>query len=101
MRNSSRPRQADITTHCGDYQVRAFLLERGLVVAKRPAQLKAVITDILENAEADLTPMMRNLIKTLWEEWKTVRGRSRNLVRNWSGSPLPMPAAPASGRSQA
>ena len=53
-------------------QIRAFLLERGLVFAKRPAQLKAAMADVLENAEADLTPMMRNLINTLWDEWKTV-----------------------------
>ena len=53
-------------------QIRAFLLERGLVFAKRPAQLKAAMADVLENAEADLTPMMRNLINTMWDEWKTV-----------------------------
>ena len=53
-------------------QIRAFLLERGLVFAKRPAQLRAAMADVLENAEADLTPMMRNLIHMLWEEWKTV-----------------------------
>ena len=53
-------------------QIRAFLLERGLMFAKRPAQLRAAMADVLENAEADLTPMMRNLINTLWGEWKTV-----------------------------
>jgi transposase len=53
-------------------QIRAFLLERGLVFAKRPAQLKAAMADVLENAEADLTPMMRNLINVLWDEWKIV-----------------------------
>ena len=30
------------------------------------------MADILENAEADLTPQMRNLIDMLWNEWKTV-----------------------------
>jgi transposase len=53
-------------------QIRAFLLERGLVFGKKPAKLKAAMADILENAEADLTPLMRNLIDTLWGEWKTV-----------------------------
>ena len=53
-------------------QIRAFLLERGLVFAKRPAQLKAALVDVLENAEADLTPRMRNLINVLWDEWKIV-----------------------------
>jgi transposase len=28
--------------------------------------------DILENADADLTPQMRNLIDLLWGEWKIV-----------------------------
>jgi transposase len=53
-------------------QIRAFLLERGLVFAKRPAQLKASMADVLENADADLTPMMRNLINVLWSEWKLI-----------------------------
>jgi transposase len=53
-------------------QLRAFLLERGMVFAQKPAKLKAAMADILENAEADLTPLMRNLINTLWGEWKTV-----------------------------
>jgi transposase len=53
-------------------QLRAFLLERGMVFAQRPANLKAAMADILENAEADLTPQMRNLIHMLWDEWKIV-----------------------------
>jgi len=46
-------------------QLRAFLLERGMVIAQTPAKLKAAMADILENAEADLTPQMRNLIDML------------------------------------
>jgi len=53
-------------------QLRAFLLERGLVFAKTPAKLRAAMSDILENAKADLTPQMRNLIDLLWGEWNTV-----------------------------
>src|SRR6202142_212600 len=49
-------------------QIRAFLLERGLVFAQRPANLKAVMADILENAEADLTPQMRSLVDILGDE---------------------------------
>ena len=60
-------------------QIRAFLLERGLVFAKRPAQLRAAMAEVLENAEADLTPMMRNLINTLWNEWKTVEQQIEEL----------------------
>jgi hypothetical protein len=36
-------------------QLRAFLLERGLVFARTPAKLKAAVADSLENAESDLT----------------------------------------------
>ena len=53
-------------------QLRAFLLERGMVFAKTPAKLRAAMADVLENADADLTPQMRNLIGMLWDEWKLV-----------------------------
>src|ERR1700751_6110684 len=42
-------------------QLRAFLLERGLVFAKTPAKLRAALPDILENADRYLTTQMRNL----------------------------------------
>lgn len=53
-------------------QLRAFLLERDLLFARTPAKLKTAVADILENAESDLTPRMRNLIDGLWSEWKFV-----------------------------
>jgi transposase len=40
-------------------QMRVFLFERGMVFAQKPANLKAAMAGILENAEADLTPQMR------------------------------------------
>src|SRR6202040_1778067 len=51
-------------------QLRAFLLERGLVFAKSPARVRERMPEILENAEEDLTPRMRNLLALLWNEWK-------------------------------
>jgi len=51
-------------------QLRAFLLERGLVFVKSPAKLRERMPEILENAEEDLTPRMRNLLAMLWNEWK-------------------------------
>ncbi len=51
-------------------QLRAFLLERGMVFAKTPFKLKQAMPEILENAEANLTPRMRNLVSLLWSEWK-------------------------------
>ncbi len=50
-----------------------------MVFEKKPAKLKAAMADILENAEADLTPRMRNLIDTLWGEWKTVEQQVEQL----------------------
>ena len=38
------------------------------------------MADILENAEADLTPQMRNLIDMLWSEWKTVEQQIEELT---------------------
>ena len=46
-------------------QIRAFLLERGMVFAQKPAQLKAAMAEVLENAENALTPIMHNMIGIL------------------------------------
>jgi transposase len=51
-------------------QLRAFLLERGLVFAKSPAKLRERIPETLEDADEKITPRMRNLLALLWEEWK-------------------------------
>src|SRR5246500_2461858 len=56
-------------------QLRAFLLERGLTFAKTPAKLRNALPDILENAKANLTPLMRNLVSLLWSEWKDLEQR--------------------------
>jgi hypothetical protein len=40
-------------------QLRAFLLERGLVFGKSTAKLRERMPEILENAEEDLTQRMR------------------------------------------
>jgi transposase len=51
-------------------QLRAFLLKRGMVFAKTPFKLKQAMPEILQNADANLTPPMRNLVSLLWSEWK-------------------------------
>ena len=51
-------------------QIRAFLLERGMVFAKSPIRLREAIPTVLENVEENLTPSMRNLIAMMWSEWK-------------------------------
>ena len=60
-------------------QLRAFLLERGMTFAKTPAKLRSAMPDILENADADLTPQMRNLIDLLWGEWKMIEQQIETL----------------------
>ena len=42
------------------------------IPAQKPAKLKAAMADVLENADNALTPMMRNMIGILRDEWKTV-----------------------------
>src|SRR6202045_1166563 len=51
-------------------QLRAFLLERGIVFAKSPIRLREALPEVLENVNENLTPRMRNLVALLWSEWK-------------------------------
>jgi transposase len=51
-------------------QLRAFLLERGMVFPKSPIRLREAIPTVLENVEENLTPRMRSLIAMMWNEWK-------------------------------
>jgi len=60
-------------------QLRAFLLERGMVFAQRPAILEAAMADIMENAAAYPAPQMRSLINMLWDEWKLVEEQIKML----------------------
>jgi Transposase len=68
-------------------QLRAFLLERGMIFAKTAAKLKLAMSEILENADANLTPRMRNLVSLLWNGSRTTdrfderRGRADRLFR--------------------
>jgi transposase len=54
-------------------QIRGFLLERGITFAKGPANLRNPMPGILEDAEQNLTPRMRNLLHRLWQEWKQLQ----------------------------
>jgi transposase len=51
-------------------QIRGFLLERGITFPKGPANLRNQMPSMLENADQNLTPRMRNLLDHLWQEWK-------------------------------
>jgi transposase len=43
-----------------------------MTFAKSPAKLKLAMPEILENADSNLTPRMRNLVADLWSEWKSL-----------------------------
>ena len=62
-------------------QLRAFLLERGMVFAKSPAKLRRELPDVLENADQNLTPRMRDLLALLWGEWKELEQQVEGLNR--------------------
>jgi transposase len=82
-------------------QIRAFLLERGMVFAKSPIRLREAIPEVLENANENLTPRMRNRVAMLWSEWKDLELQivemndeaSRRLVSRYAGTFLPPAAA--------
>ena len=48
-------------------QIRGFLLERGITFAKGPANLRNHMSTILEDADQNLTPRMRNLLSRVWQ----------------------------------
>jgi transposase len=51
-------------------QIRGFLLERGLIFGRGPAQLRNRMAEVLEDADNALTPRLRILLERLWVEWK-------------------------------
>jgi len=59
-------------------QIRGFLLERGIVFARGPANLRHQMAAILEDAEQNLSPRMRSLLSRLWQEWKQLESDVEN-----------------------
>jgi transposase len=53
-------------------QIRGLLLERGIVFAKGPTNLRNQMPSLLEDANQNITPRMRKLLDHLWQEWKTL-----------------------------
>jgi transposase len=62
-------------------QLRAFLLERGMVFAKTPSKLRQQMPYVLEDADQNFTPRMRNLLGLLWSEWKELEQQLEGLDR--------------------
>ena len=51
-------------------EIRGFLLERGLTFAVRPIYLRKNLPTVIEDAEQNLSPLLRWLLARLWQEWK-------------------------------
>jgi transposase len=60
-------------------QVRAFLLERGVVFRKGPATLRRQMPEILENADEQLSMRIRAVLAMLWEDWKELERQIESL----------------------
>ena len=56
-------------------QIRAFLLERGIAFRAGRVYLRSHMAAILEDAELNLSPLLRGLLEQLWEEWKITESR--------------------------
>jgi len=61
-------------------QVRGFLIERGIAVAKGPRALRKVLPDILASADDVLSPMIVRLIEELCEDWRRLDIRIDDLT---------------------
>ncbi len=53
-------------------QIRAFLLERGITFRRGRKYLQARMPLVLEDAELNLSPRLRQLLDQLWQEWKAL-----------------------------
>lgn len=51
-------------------QIRGFLMEYGIVVARGKERLQCALPDLLEDAENGLTPSARRLLWELLQEWR-------------------------------
>jgi transposase len=81
--------------------LRAFLLERGMVFAKTPSKLRQQMPYVLEDADQNFTPRMRNLLGLLWSEWKEWSSSLRGSTVKSSRSPAAMRRASGCGRFRA
>jgi transposase len=68
-------------------QIRGLMLERGITVRKGSEHLRKYLPDILENADANLTPRMRLLIATLKQELEQLESQilaADEEINRWS-----------------
>jgi transposase len=53
-------------------EIRGFLLERGITFAAEPIHLRKNLPAAIEDAEQNLSPRLRWLLKRKWQEWKQI-----------------------------
>lgn len=61
-------------------QIRAFLLERGVVMRTGRAYLRNHLVMALEDAEHDLSPRLRQFLALLWQEWQDLEKRIESVT---------------------
>jgi transposase len=60
-------------------QIRAFLLERGITVRQGRKHLRQQMAFLLEDADVNLSPRIRNLLNRQWREWEELDTRFEEL----------------------
>ena len=62
-------------------QIRGFLSEYGIVIAKGQSQLKQAIPELLDDAENGLSPAIRQLLNLLLSEWRQLEGDIKTIEK--------------------
>ena len=66
-------------------QIRAFLLERGITFRRGREYLQTRMPLILEDAELNLSMLLRHLLDQLWQEWKSLNSEIESTSRQIEG----------------
>jgi transposase len=74
-------------------QIRGFLNEYGIVVARGKRRLQAALPGLLEDAANDLTTAARALLEDLWQEWQQRDAAIDRLQQRLAGQAQTTPAA--------
>jgi transposase len=62
-------------------QLRAFLLERGITFRQGRAYLRKQIPELRGDVEQKLSPIIRQLVDRLWQEWKALEEQIETLSK--------------------
>ncbi len=62
-------------------QIRGFLLERGVAVRAGRSSLRGQMARLLDEAEAALSPFLRQLLDDLWREWQQLEEQLDRITR--------------------